>query len=80
MKITLLKSEYDKDSFKILENMGMEIYKINDLEKTDDAIKNLIKNDCRTIIMTNEVASFSESIIKRYNKTNYIKIIIAPPK
>jgi hypothetical protein len=30
--------------------------------------------------MTSEVAGFSESIIKKYNKRDDIKIIIAPPK
>lgn len=80
MKITLLKSEKDKKSFRMLENMGIDIFKISDLEKTDDAINRLIKHDYRTIIMTNEVAGFSESIIKKYSRTNDIKIIIAPPK
>lgn len=80
MKITLLKSEKDKKSFRMLENMGIDIFKISDLEKTDDAINRLIKQDYRTIIMTNEVAGFSESIIKKYSRTNDIKIIIAPPK
>lgn len=80
MKITLLKSEKDKKSFRMLENMGIDIFKVSDLEKTDDAINRLIKQDYRTIIMTNEVAGFSESIIKKYSRTNDIKIIIAPPK
>ncbi len=80
MKITLLKGSNDTRSFRILENFGAEVHKIDDLEKTDEKIKELINNDYRTIIMTNEVAGFSESIIKKYSKTNEIKIIIAPPK
>ncbi len=80
MKITLLKSSNDKKSFKIFENFGAEVHKLDDLEKTDDKIKELVRNNYRTIIITNEVASFSESIIKKYSKTNEIKIIIAPPK
>lgn len=35
---------------------------------------------CDTIIVTNEVASFSEDIIKKYNKDESISIIIAPNK
>lgn len=80
MKVTLLKGSNDKKSFKIFENFGAEVQKIDDLEKTDDKIKELIRNNYTTIIMTNEVAGFSESIIKKYSKTNDIKIIIAPPK
>ncbi len=80
MKITLLKGSNDTKSFKIFESFGANVQKIDDLEKTDEKIKELINNDYRTIIMTNEVAGFSESIIKKYSKTNEIKIIIAPPR
>ncbi len=80
MKMTLLKSTNDKKSFRFFEALGAEIQQIEDLEETDIKIKELIKNDYTTIIVTNEVAAFSENIIKRYNKTKDIKIIIAPPK
>ena len=80
MSISWLKASSDRKSFKIFESFGMDVYKINDLEKTDDKIKELIKNDYRTIIMTNEVASFSQSIIKKYNRTKDIKIVITSTK
>lgn len=80
MKISMLRGSNDKKSFKIFENFGAEIQEVEDLEKTDEKLKELIKNDYRTIIMTNEVASFSEDIMKKYNRSDYIKIIIAPPK
>ena len=80
MKIALLKSSNDKKSFKLFETLGADISQISDLEKTDDKIKELIKNDYTTIIMTNEVVGFSESIMRKYNKTKDIKIVIAPPK
>ena len=80
MSITWLKGSNDKKSFKIFENFGANVQKIDDLDKTDDKIKELISHNCNTIIMTNEVASFSESIIKKYGRRDDIKIIIAPPK
>lgn len=80
MQFTFLRGSNDNKSFKIFENFGADVYKIEDLEKTDEKIKELIKKDYTTIIITNEVAGFSESIIKKYNKTNDVKIIIAPPK
>ena len=80
MEITFLKGSNDNKSFKMFERLGAEIYKIEDLEKTDDTIKELVNKNYTTIIMTNEVASFSESIIKKYSKSNYIKIIITPQK
>ena len=75
-----MKGSNDKKSFKVFEKLGAEINEVEDLEKTDDKIKELINMNFRTIVLTNEVASFSESIIKKYNKTKDIKIIIAPPK
>lgn len=79
MKISILKSSTDNKSFKFFEVLGAEICKIDDLDKTDDKIKELIREDYRTIIMTNEVASFSESIIKKYKNMSDIKIVIYPP-
>lgn len=69
-----------KKSFKIFESFGAEAREIEDLERTDETIKSLVQNNYKTIVMTSEVAGFSESIIKKYNKRDDIKIIIAPPK
>lgn len=80
MKIIWLKGSNDCKSFKIFESFGADVQKIDDLEETDNKIKELIKNNYNTIIMTNEVASFSESIIKKYGKRDDIKFIIVPPK
>ena len=80
MKIILLKGNNDKKGFKLFETLGAKVNTIDDLEKTDDKIQELIREDYTTIIMTSEVAGFSESIIKKYNRTNDIKIIITPSK
>lgn len=80
MKITLMKREDDNDSFKMFERMGFDICKIDNLEKTDEKLKELISQNYTTIVMTNEVAGFSENIIKKYNKTDSVNIIITPSK
>ena len=80
MGIIWLKSSNDKKSFKVFESFGANVQQIDDLEQTDEKIRDIINHNCNTIIMTNEVASFSESIIKKYCKRDDIKIIIAPPK
>lgn len=80
MKFVLLKGSNDKSSFKIFEFLGAEVEQIEDLEKTDDKIRELVNKNYRTIVITNEVASFSESIVKKYDRTKDIKIIIAPSK
>ena len=78
MAISWLKSSNDKKSFKVFKNLGMDVYEIKDLEKTDDKIKELVEQKYDTIVISNEIASFSEDIIKKYNKAEEIKIIIAP--
>lgn len=78
VSISWLKGSNDKKSFKIFESFGMDVYKVNDLEKTDEKIKELVDKKYTTIVLSNEVAGFSQDIIKKYNKIENVNIIIAP--
>lgn len=78
MGISWLKSSRDDKTFKLIKILGMDVYEIDDLEKTDEKIKELVKQNYNTIIVSNEVASFSGDIIKKYNKKEDINIIIIP--
>ena len=78
MAISWIKSSKDKKSFKVFKTLGMDVYEIDDLEKTDEKIKELVERKYNTIVVSNEVASFSEDIVKKYNKMEDINIIIAP--
>lgn len=80
MEISWLKSSKDNKSFKLFKGLGMDVYEIDDLDKTDEKIKELIEEKYNTIVISNEVASFSGDIIKKYSKTKNINIIIAPSK
>lgn len=80
MGISWLKYKNDNSSFKFFKNIGMEVYEIEDLEQTDAKLAELIENDYKTIVISNEVAGFSEDIIKKYAKNSDINIIIAPNK
>ena len=80
MKITWMKRKDDRDSFRMAENLGFDVCKIEDLENSDKKLTELVQQNYTTIIMTNEVAGFSESIIKKYNRTDSVNIIIAPGK
>lgn len=80
MRISCIKSEEDDKSFRIFKNLGMDVFELKDLDDTDKKIQELIGNDCNTIILSNEVAGFSEDIIKKYSKYDNINIIIAPSK
>ena len=60
--------------------MGFDVTELDDLERTDEVLKGLIQKNYNTIVLTNEVAGFSEDIIKKYNKIESVNIIITPNK
>lgn len=80
MKISWIKYEKDKNSFRLPEALGFDVFHLDDLEKTDETVKNLIQKDYDTIVLSNEVAGFSEDIIKKYQKNKDIKIVISVDK
>ena len=80
MGISWLKSSKDNKSFKLFKGLGMDVYEIEDLEKTDEKIKELVEQKYNTIVISNEIASFSEDIIKKYSKAENVNIIIASGK
>ena len=80
MKISWLKSKDDQNSFKMFKGLGLDVYDIEELEDTDKKLKELVNNSYNTIVISNEVAGFSEDIIKKYKRYENINIIIAPSK
>ncbi len=80
MKMILMKSANDNKSYRIFEKLGIDTCRLEDLEKTDEKLTEFVKEKYTTIIMTNEVASFSQSIIKKYKKSENINILITPTK
>lgn len=79
MKISWVKYKQD-DSFNFFKNAGFDVYDIDNLDKVDEKLTELIENNYKTIILSNEVASFSEDIIKKYKKSEDVRIIITPTK
>lgn len=79
LKITCIKAYGDKDSFKFAKAFGFDVFEIQDLDNIDVNIKELINNNYNTIFLTNEVAGFSEDIIKKY-KNSDVTILISPSK
>ena len=80
MKMSWIKYEKDVRSFRLPEALGFDVFKLQDLEQTDNTIKELIGKKYDTIIISNEVAGFSEDIIKKYQKDKEIKIVISLDK
>ena len=80
MKITCIKYENDDKNFKLLEKMGVNIVNLNNPEQVDQKMKELINNEYDTIFLSNEIAGFSEDIIKKYKNDRNINIIISKRK
>ncbi|MCI9365471.1 MAG: hypothetical protein HFJ54_02390 [Clostridia bacterium] len=80
MKISWIKTKNDKNSFRVFENMGFDVYNLEEPEDTDKKINELINDNCKTIILSNEIASFSNDIITKYKKQDDVSIIIASGK
>ena len=80
LKISWVKYEKDDVSFKMPERLGFDDFNLSAPEQTDEKLKELITNRYDTIILTNEIAGFSEDIIKKYVKDRNVNIIIALDK
>ena len=76
MAISWIKSSKDNRSFKIFKNLGMDVYEIDDLDKTDEKIKELVEQKYDTIVISNEVAGFSQDIIKKYSKHILVSLVV----
>ena len=79
MKISFVK--YEKESnYKIPKLLGMKVEEIQEPEEIDKTIKNLKKEKYTTIVIPNELASFSQDIISKYKYDPTLNIVIVPSK
>lgn len=77
MKISFIKYEKEKD-FKIPQLFGMNVEEIKEPEQIDEKIEELKKQNYTTIVISNELASFSEKMINKYKYDNTLNIVITP--
>ena len=80
MKVSWIKSINDKESFKLPENLGFNVISLKDNDDVDSKIDELISNHCNTIILSNEIAGFSQKINNEYIKMKNVDIIISRDK
>ncbi len=80
MRISYIKSKNDTESFILPKILGKKVIELEDIESVDKNIDNLVESKYNTIVLSNEVAGFSESIIKKYYNSKDVNIIIAPSK
>ena len=78
MKVSWIRGKDDFESFKLLKNLGFDVYNMDEPENTDKKIKELVENDYKIIVLSNEIASFSSDIITKYQNQDEVSIVIAP--
>ena len=80
MRISWIKDANDNKSFRIFKNLGFDVFDIDNPENVDNKIEELVNNNYDTIVVSNEIAGFSEDIIKKYEESQNVNIIITPSK
>jgi len=81
VKVFWIKEESDNKNFIIAERLGMPVCRLKNPEEIDEKIKNVIReNNYDTIVISNDIAGFSEDIIKKYNNNKNVNIIISTRK
>ncbi len=80
MKISWIKEEKDNKNFAIAERLGMEVHRLKNPEEVDKTMEELVNQNYHTIVLSNEIAGFSEDIIKKYQNSKDVNIIISPRK
>ena len=77
MKISFIK--YEKEAgYNLPQILGMNVEKIKEPEDVDEKIKELKQQEYTTIVISNELASFSEDIISKYKYDSSFNIVILP--
>ncbi|MBQ2938270.1 MAG: hypothetical protein IJE05_05290 [Clostridia bacterium] len=79
MKISFIKYEKEKN-YQIPKVFGLNVEELKEPEQIDEKIEELKEKQYTTIVIPNELASFSEKVINKYKYDNTINIIITPSK
>lgn len=77
MKVSFIK--YEKENIFFLPKLvGVNVEEIKEPEKVDEKMKELRNENYTTIVISSELASFSENIISKYKYDENFNIIILP--
>ena len=79
MKISFIKYK-EEENYQIPKIFGMKVEEIQEPEQVDEKIEELKKQKYTTIVIPNELASFSQNIISKYKNDASLNIIITPSK
>lgn len=76
MKVSWIKYENDNKNFKIPELLGFDVFLLKEYEEIDTKIDELIANKYNTIVISKDLAGFSQKINYDYIKNKNVNIII----
>ena len=77
LSIVWIKSYNDNKNFRLAKGFGFDVYEIENMEDVDKKIKDLVNKKYSTIVVSKELAAFSQDIITKYKKTDNVNIIIS---
>ena len=78
MKISFIKYKKDENSFKFAKGFGFDVFEIDNPENIDKEIESLKGKRYTSIVISNELASFSDNLLAKYKNDDKINIIITP--
>lgn len=76
MKVSWIKSISDNKNFKIPELLGFDVFSLEENDDIDSKIDELINKKYNTIVISKDLAGFSQKINSEYLKNKNIEIII----
>lgn len=76
MKVSWIKSDKDSKNFKIPELLGFDVFSLQNNDEVDSKIDELIANKYNTIVISKDLAGFSQKINSEYLNNKKVDIII----
>lgn len=76
MKVSWIKSDKDTRNFKIPEILGFDVFSLKNNDEIDSKIDELIANKYNTIVISKDLAGFSQKINSEYINNKKVDIII----
>lgn len=78
MKISLIIDKNENKKHIMAQIFGLDVYELDNPEKIDTKIEQLKNQKYNVIFISDELAGFSQDVIRKYNYDNNLRIVIMP--
>ncbi len=78
MKISLITDKNENKKHIMAQIFGLDVYELDNPEKIDTKIEQLKNQKYNVIFISDELAGFSQDVIRKYNYDNNLRIVIMP--